>query len=110
MIKIKNLVVVQVFEGTSGIDRNSRIKFLGETIKLSVSEDMLGRILSGAGKPLDGTEIIPEKRLDIIGAAINPQARDSPKDFIQTGISTIDGTNTLVRGQKLPLFGFLTSI
>src|SRR3990167_4232394 len=99
-----DIVVVQVFEGTSGIDRNSRIKFLGETIKLSVSEDMLGRILSGAGKPLDGTEIIPEKRLDIIGAAINPQARDSPKDFIQTGISTIDGTNTLVRGQKLPIF------
>src|SRR3989339_1916521 len=99
-----DIVVVQVFEGTSGIDRNSRIKFLGETIKLSVSEDMLGRILSGAGKPLDGTEIIPEKRLDIIGAAINPYARDSPKDFIQTGISTIDGTNTLVRGQKLPIF------
>src|SRR3989339_1810669 len=99
-----DIVVVQVFEGTSGIDRNSRIKFLGETIKLSVSEDMLGRILSGAGKPLDGTEIIPEKRMDIIGAAINPYSRAQPADFIQTGISTIDGTNTLVRGQKLPIF------
>ena len=99
------MVVVQVFEGTSGIDKGSRIKFLGETIKLGVSEDMLGRIFSGAGKPIDGgAEIIPEKRLDIIGAAINPYARGTPRDFIQTGISTIDGTNTLVRGQKLPVF------
>ena len=100
-----DIVVVQVFEGTSGIDKGSRVKFLGETIKLSVSDDMLGRILSGAGKPIDdGPDIIPEKRLDIVGAAINPQARSSPEDFIQTGISTIDATNTLVRGQKLPIF------
>ncbi len=100
-----DMVVVQVFEGTSGIDRQAGIKFLGETIKLNVSEEMLGRILSGAGKPIDsGPAIIPEKRLDIIGAAINPYARDSPKDFIQTGISTIDAMNTLVRGQKLPIF------
>jgi len=101
----EDIVVVQVFEGTSGIDRETRVKFLGETLKLPVSEDMLGRILSGSGKPIDeGPEIIPEKRLDIIGAAINPYARESPSDFIQTGISTIDGTNTLVRGQKLPIF------
>jgi len=101
----KDLVVVQVFEGTSGIDKASGIKFLGETLKLSVSKDMLGRILNGAGKPIDGgPEIIPEKRLDIIGAAINPYSRGSPADFIQTGISTIDATNTLVRGQKLPIF------
>ena len=100
-----DVVVVQVFEGTSGISKDSRVKFLGETIKLAVSNDMLGRILSGAGKPIDGgPEIIPEKKLDIIGAAINPYARDSPKDFIQTGLSTIDAMNTLVRGQKLPIF------
>ena len=99
------IVVVQVFEGTSGIDRNTRVKFLGENIKLSVSADMLGRILNGAGKPIDGgPEIVPEKKMDIIGAAINPYARDSPAEFFQTGISTIDGMNTLVRGQKLPLF------
>lgn len=100
-----DMVVVQVFEGTSGISKGSRVKFLGDTIKLSVSKDMLGRILSGAGKPIDGgPEIIPEKKADITGAAINPYARDSPKDFIQTGISTIDAMNTLVRGQKLPIF------
>ena len=100
-----DVVVVQVFEGTSGIDRDTSVKFLGENIKLSVSEDMLGRILNGAGKPLDnGPEIIPEKKVDIIGAAINPYSRTSPSEFIQTGISTIDATNTLVRGQKLPIF------
>ncbi len=101
----ENIVVVQVFEGTSGIDKNSTVKFLGENIKLSVSPDMLGRILNGAGKPIDGgPEIIPEQKLDITGAAINPYARASPSDFIQTGISTIDNMNTLVRGQKLPIF------
>ncbi len=101
----KDIVAVQVFEGTSGIDKASGVKFLGETLKLSVSKDMLGRILNGAGDPLDGgPKIIPEKRLDITGAAINPWARESPKEFIQTGISTIDGMNTLVRGQKLPIF------
>ena len=100
-----DVVVVQVFEGTSGIDVDSRVKFLGDTLKLSVSKDMLGRILSGAGKPIDnGPEIIPEKRLDIIGAAINPYSRSPPHDFIQTGVSTIDAMNTLVRGQKLPIF------
>ena len=94
-----DIVVVQVFEGTSGIDKGSRVKFLGDTIKLNVSKDMLGRILSGAGKPIDdGPEVIPDKKMDIIGAAINPCARGPPADFIQTGISTIDGMNTLVRG------------
>ena len=100
-----DIVVVQVFEGTSGIDVDTRVKFLGDTLKLSVSKDMLGRVLSGSGKPIDGgPEIIPEKKLDIGGAAINPFARASPSDFIQTGISAIDAMNTLVRGQKLPLF------
>lgn len=101
----KEIVVVQVFEGTAGIRKDSGVKFLGETIKLSVSKDMLGRVLSGSGEPKDGgPPIIPEKRLDVIGSAINPHAREFPKEFIQTGISTIDGMNTLVRGQKLPLF------
>jgi V/A-type H+/Na+-transporting ATPase subunit B len=100
-----DLVVVQVFEGTSGIDVNSRVKFLGESLKLNVSKDMLGRVLSGSGKPLDnGPDVIPEKKLDIGGAAINPFSRASPSDFIQTGISAIDAMNTLVRGQKLPIF------
>src|SRR3989344_4208760 len=100
-----DLVVVQIFEGTSGIDIQSTVKFLGENIKLSVSEDMLGRILNGSGRPIDGgPAIIPEKRLEIVGAAINPYARASPADFIQTGISSIDAMNTLVRGQKLPIF------
>ena len=99
------VVVVQVFEGTGGIDKASGVKFLGETLKMPVSKDMLGRILSGSGDPLDkGPPIIPEKRLEIIGAAINPYARDNPREFIQTGISSIDGMNTLVRGQKLPIF------
>ena len=101
----KEIVVVQVFEGTTGIDRASGVKFLGETIKLSVSKEMLGRILNGAGEPIDGgAPIVPEKRVDILGAAINPYSRASPQEFIQTGVSTIDGLNTLVMGQKLPIF------
>jgi V/A-type H+/Na+-transporting ATPase subunit B len=100
-----DMVVVQVFEGTSSIDLNTGVKFLGETIKLPVSGDMLGRILGGAGKPIDGgPEIVPEQSMEITGAAINPYARDTPADFIQTGISSIDCMNTLVRGQKLPIF------
>ncbi|MDD1672237.1 MAG: V-type ATP synthase subunit B [Methanomicrobiales archaeon] len=99
------IVVVQVFETTAGIGRDSGVRFTGETIKMPVGKEMLGRILSGGGKPIDGgPEIVPEKRLDITGAAINPFARQSPEEFIQTGISTIDGMNTLVRGQKLPIF------
>jgi V/A-type H+-transporting ATPase subunit B len=101
----RDAVVVQIFEGTAGMDMASGVRFLGETLKLPVSIDILGRILSGSGDPLDGgPRIVPEKRLDITGSAINPWARDSPKEFIQTGISTIDGMNTLVRGQKLPIF------
>lgn len=101
----EDLVVVQCFETTTGLGRDTGVRFLGETFKMPVSKSMLGRILSGGGKPIDGgPEIVPEKRLDINGAAINPYARGSPRDFIQTGISTIDGTNTLVRGQKLPIF------
>ena len=100
-----DVVVVQIFEGTSGIDRDAAVRFLGDTMKMPVSKDMLGRVLSGAGDPIDGgPAIIPEKEMDITGAAINPWARDSPADFIETGISTIDGMNTLVRGQKLPIF------
>ncbi|MCK9313731.1 MAG: V-type ATP synthase subunit B [Methanocorpusculum sp.] len=100
-----DLVVVQCYESTTGLGRDTGVRFLGETFKMPVSKTMLGRILSGGGKPIDGgPEIIPDKRLDINGAAINPYARGTPRDFIQTGISTIDGTNTLVRGQKLPIF------
>jgi len=100
-----DMVVVQIFEGTTGIDQAASVRFLGETMKMPVSRDMLGRVLSGAGEPLDGgPAITPEAKLDIVGAAINPWARDNPADFIQTGISTIDGMNTLVRGQKLPIF------
>ncbi len=101
----EDIVVVQIFEGTSGIGKDAKVKFLKENIKLSVSKDMLGRIFNGSGKPIDGgAELIPEKSLNIDGAAINPYARSMPADFIQTGISTIDVTNTLVRGQKLPIF------
>jgi V/A-type H+-transporting ATPase subunit B len=100
-----DIVVVQIFEGTSGISKDSKVKFLKENIKLAVSEDMMGRIFDGSGKPIDGgPDLIPEKKMDITGAAINPYARSTPADFIQTGISTIDVTNTLVRGQKLPIF------
>ncbi|MGD9937511.1 MAG: V-type ATP synthase subunit B [Methanoregulaceae archaeon] len=99
------LVVVQVFESTAGLGRDSGVRFTGEAIKMPVGHEMLGRILSGGGKPIDGgPEIVPEKRIDITGAAINPYARGMPAEFIQTGVSTIDGTNTLVRGQKLPIF------
>ncbi len=101
----EDVVVVQVFEGTSGIEKASTVKFTGKTIRLGVSKDLLGRVFSGLGKPIDkGPEIIPKEKKDVNGAAINPFSRDSPKDFIQTGISTIDGMNTLVKGQKLPIF------
>lgn len=100
-----DLVAIQVFEGTEGIDRNSTVRFLGETLKFPVSPDLLGRVFSGSGRPKDGgPEIVSNDRRDIIGAAINPYSREQPKDFIQSGISTIDGNNTLVRGQKLPIF------
>ena len=99
-----DIVAVQVFEGTGGLNEESGVVFTGETIKLPVSKDMLGRILSGSGEPLDGgPRIVPEDRIDVNGASMNPYSRMPPEEFIQTGISTIDGTNTLVRGQKLPI-------
>ncbi len=101
----KDVVVVQVFEGTRGIDTSSTVRFTGDIVKLNCSKDMLGRILSGSGEPIDGgPKIVPEERRPIVGAAINPYARQYPREFIQTGISAIDGMNTLVRGQKLPIF------
>ncbi|MFH1390998.1 MAG: V-type ATP synthase subunit B [Candidatus Diapherotrites archaeon] len=98
--------VVQLFEGTSGIDtKNTKTRFVGETMKIGVSKEMLGRIFNGVGKPIDDAPpIVAKKRLDINGQAINPYTREMPADFIQTGISTIDLNNTLVRGQKLPIF------
>jgi V/A-type H+-transporting ATPase subunit B len=102
----ENLSIVQVFEGTSGIDtENTSVRFTGDTMKLSVSKDMVGRFFDGLGRPIDdGPEIISDIKLDINGAPINPTARAFPDEFIQTGVSTIDGMNTLVRGQKLPIF------
>jgi len=98
-------VAIQTFEGTSGIDRDSSVRFLGETMKMPVTEDLLGRVLDGSGNPIDGgPDIVPEERRDIVGSAINPYAREYPEEFIQTGVSAIDGMNTLVRGQKLPIF------
>ena len=103
---MENKAIVQVFEGTSGLDtEGTRARFLGETMKISVSTDMLGRMFDGAGRPIDNKpEIIPEDRRNIEGCPMNPSARDFPREFIQTGISSIDGMNTLVRGQKLPIF------
>jgi V/A-type H+-transporting ATPase subunit B len=98
-------VAIQVFEGTEGIDRDASVRFLGETMKMPVTEDLLGRVMDGTGQPIDGgPEIVPDQRQDIVGAAINPYSREYPEEFIQTGISAIDGMNTLVRGQKLPVF------
>ena len=98
--------VVQLFESSTGINlSNSKVRFLGHSLELGVSEDMLGRVFDGMGHPIDGgPEIIPEERRDINGLAMNPAARVYPNEFIQTGISAIDGLNTLVRGQKLPIF------
>ena len=98
--------LVQLFESATGINlSNSKVRFLGKTLDFGVSPDILGRVFSGMGKPIDGgPEIIPEKRLDINGAPLNPAAREYPAEFIQTGVSAIDGLNTLVRGQKLPIF------
>ncbi len=98
--------VVQVFEGTTGITpRGTKVRFMGKTMEIPVSEAMLGRIFDGLGRPIDGgPNIIAEERRDVNGLPINPAARAYPEDFIQTGVSAIDGMNTLVRGQKLPLF------
>ena len=98
--------LVQIFEGTSGINlKDSAVRFLGHPLELGVSEDMIGRVFDGLGRPKDnGPAILPEKMMDINGEVINPVARDYPDEFIQTGISAIDHLNTLVRGQKLPVF------
>ncbi len=97
---------VQLFESSTGINlSNSKVRFLGRTMELGVSADMLGRVFDGLGRPIDGgPEILPEKRMDINGLPMNPAARSYPQEFIQTGVSAIDGLNTLVRGQKLPIF------
>ncbi|MCG9480123.1 MAG: V-type ATP synthase subunit B, partial [Actinomycetia bacterium] len=102
----RDKALVQVFEGTTGIDsKNTRTRFLGRGIEMYLSPDILGKIFTGLGKPkTENDRIIPEKKLDINGSPINPYARDYPDEFIQTGISAIDGLNTLVRGQKLPIF------
>jgi len=98
--------LVQLFEGSTGININEgKVRFTGHSLELPVSTDMLGRVFDGLGRPKDGgPKIIPEARKDINGNPINPAARDYPSEFIQTGISAIDGLNTLVRGQKLPVF------
>ena len=98
--------LVQLFENSAGINlANSKVRFSGRQMELGVSPDMLGRVFDGLGRPIDGgPEIIPEKRMDVNGLPMNPAARSYPQEFIQTGISAIDGLNTLVRGQKLPIF------
>ena len=102
----KGLAAVQIFGNTQGLDTKfTKIRFTGDILRLPVSDEMLGRVFNGSGQPIDGgAPIISKVKLDINGSAINPYARDGPRDFIQTGISTIDGMNTLVRGQKLPIF------
>ena len=97
---------MQLFESATGINlSNSKVRFLGRSMELGVSEDMLGRVFDGLGRPIDGgPEILPDERRDINGLPMNPAARSYPEEFIQTGVSAIDGLNTLVRGQKLPIF------
>lgn len=99
-------VLVQLFEDSTGINlSNSKVRFLGRSMELGVSEDMLGRVFDGMGRTIDdGPEILPDRRMDINGLPMNPAARAYPSEFIQTGVSAIDGLNTLVRGQKLPIF------
>lgn len=98
--------LVQLFESSTGINlEKSKVRFLGRSMELGVSEDMLGRVFDGLGNPIDnGPDILPDERRDINGVPMNPAARNYPSEFIQTGISAIDGLNTLVRGQKLPIF------
>lgn len=97
-------VVVQLFEGTAGIDKNASVKFLGEPLTIKLDESIQGRILNGMAQPIDGGPKLTGKKEEILGAAINPYSRDMPNDFIETGISAIDLMTTLVRGQKLPIF------
>lgn len=98
--------LVQLFENSAGINlAESKVRFIGRSMELAVSDDMLSRVFDGLGRPKDGgPNIIPEKRLDVNGTPMNPAARNYPSEFIQTGVSAIDGLNTLVRGQKLPIF------
>ncbi len=98
--------LVQLFDSSAGINlSNSKVRFLGRSMELGVSKDMLSRVFDGMGRPIDGgPEILPDKRMDINGLPMNPAARNYPQEFIQTGVSAIDGLNTLVRGQKLPIF------
>ncbi|MEM3399864.1 MAG: V-type ATP synthase subunit B [Candidatus Micrarchaeia archaeon] len=102
----KGLAVVQIFGQTAGLDVDkTSVRFLGETVRINVSDEMLGRVFDGLGEPIDdGPRIMGGEKLDVSGSAINPYAREEPSDFIQTGVSAIDGMNTLVRGQKLPIF------
>ena len=102
----KDKAIVQLFESAGGINMNkSKVRFLAKPLTLRVSEDMIGRVFNGLGKEMDnGPKLIAEKRLDINGMVLNPVSRDYPCEFIQTGVSAIDGLNTLVRGQKLPIF------
>lgn len=102
----KGLAIVQVFGPTTGLDvPNTSVKFLGDIVRLPVSDEMLGRVFDGLGNPRDGGgPLLSKEKMEIVGYAINPYARDEPSEFIQTGISSIDGMNTLVRGQKLPIF------
>lgn len=102
----RDKALVQLFEGAQGINlKEAKVKFLGKPLELGLSQDMLGRVFDGLGRPIDdGPNIIPDKKMDINGEAINPVARNYPSEFIQTGVSAIDGLNTLVRGQKLPVF------
>jgi V/A-type H+-transporting ATPase subunit B len=107
VLEVNNdIAVIQVFEGTRGIDVDrTRVRFQEEGAKIDLSPELLGRTLNGVGKPIDGgSPVLPEIRADITGAPINPYMREKPADFIETGISAIDGLNTLVRGQKLPIF------
>ncbi len=98
--------LVQVYEGSTGIDADTtKVRFLGDVLTMPVAKTMLGRIFNGRGAPIDGgADIIPETSLDVNGNPMNPYSRDYPSEFIQTGVSTIDGMNPLVRGQKLPIF------
>lgn len=102
----KGMAIVQVFGQTSGMDtENTRIRFSGSTARVAISGDMLGRIFNGLGEPIDnGPDIVSKEKIEIVGNSMNPYSREEPSEFIQTGISTIDGMNTLVRGQKLPIF------
>jgi len=101
----QGLAVVQVFGQTMGLNTTgTSTKFLGETARISVSDEMLGRVFDGLGNPKDnGPKIVSKEKFDLVGSGINPYSREEPSEFIQTGISNIDGMNTLVRGQKLPI-------